>query len=130
MSINQICRWTIGGCWIYHGIIPKLFTIAPLEQQMMNRLGFGVQMTERLVQAAGVAEVFFGIVFIAFYRVLAINLLNMVALIALLLFVVVFSSISLLAAFNPITTNIPIIALSAILIMELRRGDTHNKAEQ
>ncbi|WP_444910218.1 DoxX-like family protein [Microbulbifer sp. TRSA005] len=120
MSIVELCRWIIGCSWIYHGLMPKLVHIAPLEQKMTNGFGFGVEASQVLTRVAGAGEILFGIVFIVFYRSLAINVLNISALLALMIFVAVISPILLIEAFNPVTTNIPIIALSAILIMELR----------
>ncbi|WP_226662392.1 DoxX-like family protein [Microbulbifer aggregans] len=83
-----------------------------------------------LTKAAGVGEILFGIAFLIFYRSILMNVASMVALSALLIFVAFSSPHLLMEAFNPVTTNIPLIALSAILIMEFRSARPHNKALQ
>ncbi|WOX05061.1 DoxX-like family protein [Microbulbifer pacificus] len=130
MSAPEICRWIIGGSWIYHGLMPKIIQIAPLEQAMTKKIGFGEDVSYLITKAAGVGEILFGIAFIIFYRSILMNMASMVALSALLIFVAFSSPQLLMEAFNPVTTNIPLIALSAIIIMELRSAEPHNKALQ
>ncbi len=112
----QIARFTIGFSWLYHGIFPKLVHIAPIEKAMTASIGLNEQTAYLLTKSAGVAEVIFGVLFIVLYRSRFIVLANIAALVALLIFVAVRQTHFLIEAFNPVTTNMSLIALSVILL--------------
>ena len=116
MNTIQLARYVIGLTWIYHGLFPKLLNIAPLEQAMTSSLGFSDEITYFLIKSAGVGEIVFGMVFILFYRVKAIQILNLAGLIGLLIFAAVLTPYILMEAFNPVTTNIPLILIGYILL--------------
>lgn len=116
MNTIQLARYVIGLTWIYHGLFPKLLSIAPLEQAMTSSLGFSDEITYFLIKSAGVGEIVFGMVFILFYRVKAIQILNLAGLIGLLIFAAVLTPYILMEAFNPVTTNIPLILIGYILL--------------
>ncbi|CAM3038275.1 DoxX-like family protein [Vibrio neptunius] len=116
LNIIQSARYVIGLTWIYHGLFPKLLQVAPLEQTMTGSLGFSDEHTYMLIKAAGVGEVIFGLAFILFYRITFIQVLNLVGLIGLLVFASVVAPFSLMAAFNPVTTNVPLILLGCALL--------------
>ncbi|WP_339390162.1 DoxX-like family protein [Vibrio neptunius] len=116
LNIIQSARYVIGLTWNYHGLFPKLLQIAPLEQTMTGSLGFSDEHTYMLIKAAGVGEVIFGLAFILFYRITFIQVLNLVGLIGLLVFASVVAPFSLMAAFNPVTTNVPLILLGCALL--------------
>lgn len=118
MNMVQLARYVIGLTWIYHGIFPKLLQIAPLEQAMTGSLGFSDEVTYLLVKAAGTAEVIFGLVFICCYRLKVIQLLNIIGLTGLLLFAAIMTPFVLLEAFNPVTTNVPLIVLGYYLLKQ------------
>lgn len=118
MNMVQLARYVIGLTWIYHGIFPKLLQIAPLEQAMTGSLGFSDDITFYLVKTAGVAEVIFGVVFICCYRLKRVLLLNIIGLTGLLLFAAIMTPFVLLEAFNPITTNVPLIVLGYYLLKQ------------
>lgn len=120
MNMVQLARYVIGLTWIYHGIFPKLLQIAPLEQAMTGSLGFSDEITFYLVKTAGVAEVIFGLVFICCYRLKVVQQLNIVCLTGLLLFAAIMTPFILLEAFNPITTNVPLIVLGYYLYNEIQ----------
>ncbi|WP_040522164.1 DoxX-like family protein [Aliiglaciecola lipolytica] len=122
MSSIQIARFIVSFSWIYHGIFPKLIHIAPMEKLMTASLGFSNEISDLITQSAGVGEVIFGIVFFAFYRSKSVLILNILGLIGLLLFVVILQPQLLIEAFNPVTTNIPIIGLSLVLLNNLKQS--------
>lgn len=115
MDPIQLTRYVIGLTWIYHGLFPKLLRIAPLEWTMTASLGFSEEVTYLLSKAAGVGEILFGVIFIGFYKFKAVQLLNLIALFSLLLFAAVMTPIILVEAFNPVTTNIPLMVLGYYL---------------
>ena len=118
----QLCRFIVGGAWIYQGFLPKLLHIAPLEQKMTASLGFSPDIANYITQSAGVGEILFGILLIVFYKQNKLVLLNIMALFGLLLFTFIFVPSVLIEAFNPVTTNIPLIALSVIWLQLLKES--------
>lgn len=128
MNMVQLARYVIGLTWIYHGIFPKLLQIAPLEQAMTGSLGFSDEITCYLVKTAGVAEVIFGLVFICCYRLRMVQLLNIIGLTGLLFFAAIMMPFILLEAFNPITTNVPLIVLGYYLLQQQNCGDKKETA--
>jgi hypothetical protein len=119
VSPEKIARFIVGFSWIYHGVFPKLLHIAPMEKAMTASMGFSNEISYLITKSAGLSELIFGLIFILFYKNRTVVLLNIVGLLALLLFVVVLQPQLLVGAFNPVTTNIPLIALSLILLGEI-----------
>ena len=117
MDINKISRFVISFSWIYHGLFPKILWVAPLEKQMTAGFGFSEEISYLITKSAGISEILFGIVFFIFYRSKFLNYLNIVGLIGLLGFVALLNPYLLIEAFNPITTNLPLIAFSLVLLM-------------
>ncbi|WP_405630201.1 DoxX-like family protein [Pseudoalteromonas sp. Ld20] len=116
MLLTQIARFIIGFSWLYHGLFPKLLHIDPIEKMMTASLGFSDEISYLITKAAGVGELVFGLIFILFYKNRTVVWLNIVGLIGLLFFVIVLQPQLLVGAFNPVTTNIPLIGLSFILL--------------
>ncbi|OBT10411.1 hypothetical protein A9267_05905 [Shewanella sp. UCD-FRSSP16_17] len=122
LSSIQIARFIVSFSWIYHGIFPKLIHIAPMEKLMTASLCFSNEISDLITQSAGIGEVIFGIVFFVFYRSKWVLILNVLGLIGLLIFVAVLQPQLLIEAFNPVTTNIPIIGLSLVLLNNLKQS--------
>ncbi|MCC9660434.1 MULTISPECIES: DoxX-like family protein [unclassified Pseudoalteromonas] len=120
LTTLQIARFIISFSWFYHGLFPKLVHISPLEQQMTGSFGFNPEISSLITRAAGVGEIIFAVLFFIFYRSILINVLNILALIGLMLFVAILQPSLLIEAFNPVTTNLAIIAFSVVLINELK----------
>lgn len=120
LSTLQIARFIISFSWFYHGLMPKLVHISPLEQQMTGSFGFNPEISNLITRTAGVGEIIFAVLFFIFYRSILINVLNILALIGLMLFVAILQPSLLIEAFNPVTTNLAIIAFSVVLINELK----------
>ena len=118
MSPIQIARIIVSFSWIYHGLFPKLVHIAPLEKQMTASFGFSAEYSYLITKAAGVGEILFGITLLLFYRHKPLVVLNILALVGLLGFVAIMQPQLLIEAFNPVTTNISLVALSVILLNE------------
>ncbi|MFK3861503.1 DoxX-like family protein [Pseudoalteromonas rhizosphaerae] len=116
MSSVQIARYIISFSWLYHGIFPKLVHIAPLEKLITASLGFSESMSYLVTKSAGVGEVAFAILLFIYYQSKIIIVLNIIALVGLLFFVAALQPQLLVEAFNPVTTNLPIIGLSLVLL--------------
>ncbi len=115
----QLARFVVGLSWIYHGLFPKLIQIAPIEFAMSSSIGLSLDNTHTLIKLAGVGEILFGIAFMVLYRNRMVVIANIAALTGLLVFVAVLTPVYLIEAFNPVTTNVPLIALSLILLNQL-----------
>lgn len=122
MTTVQIARYMITFVWLYHGIFPKLVHVAPLEQLMTGSIGFSDDISYLITKAAGIGEVIFGLLFFVFYKTKLMNILNILALTFLLLSVAMLQPQLLIEAFNPVTTNLPIMAFSFVLLNEINRG--------
>jgi hypothetical protein len=122
LSSVQVARYIVSFSWLYHGIFPKLIHIAPLEKLMTASLGFSDDVSDFFTQSAGVGEGIVGIVLFTFYRSKHVLILNIIGLISLLLFVAVLQPQLLIEAFNPVTTNIPLIGLSLVLLNNLKKS--------
>lgn len=122
MTTVQIARYMITFVWLYHGIFPKLIHIAPLEQLMTGSIGFSDDISYLITKAAGIGEVIFGLLFFIFYKTKLMNILNILALVFLLLSVAMLQPQLLIEAFNPVTTNLPIMVFSFVLLNEIKQG--------
>ncbi|MCG7489315.1 DoxX-like family protein [Vibrio sp. Of14-4] len=120
MSSVQIARYIISFSWLYHGIFPKLVHIAPLERLLTGSFGFSDEVSYLVTKSAGFSEVIFGVVVFVFYRSKFVIMLNIFALIGLLILVAFLQPLLLVEAFNPVTTNIPLIGLSFILVKNIK----------
>jgi len=90
--------------------------IAPLEQAMTATIGLSDYHSYLLTKAAGVGEVTFGFILFLFYKNATLLKLNILALISLAVFVAIKMPLLLIEAFNPVTTNFTLIALSYLLL--------------
>lgn len=121
MSTLQVARFMVGFGWIYHGLFPKILHIAPLEALMTESIGFSSTVSYWITKSAGISEIIFGIAFIVLYRMKWIVVVNILGLLGLLVFVAILQPQLLIEAFNPVTTNLMMVALSCILLIELQK---------
>jgi len=124
VSSVQIARFIVSFSWLYHGIFPKLIHVAPLEKLMTSSIGFSEDLSYFITKSAGVGEVLFGVVLFIFYYYKPLIILNIIGLGFLLMFVVVLQPQLLVEAFNPVTTNIPIIGLSFVLLSNTKQSSS------
>ena len=126
MNTAQLSRFVLGFSWIYHGLFPKLLFLAPLELEMSGSIGLSESNTLLLIRFAGVSEILFGILLLVFYKRAALLYLNITALLALLFFVLIMTPQLIVEAFNPVTTNLPLIVLSLVLLHEAKRSGSES----
>lgn len=123
----QVTRYILGLSWIYHGLFPKLVTVAPMEQALTATLGFSAEVSLFITRAAGVAEIVFGLLLIIFYKNRLLLQISIIALLILCLFVAIQMPMLLMEAFNPVTINFALIGLSYILLEHARTLHEHVK---
>lgn len=92
---------------------------------MTESIGFSSTISYWITKSAGISEVAFGIAFIVLFRMKWIVVLNIVGLLGLLAFVAILQPQLLIEAFNPVTTNLTMIALSLILLLELQKEESN-----
>ena len=128
MNTEQLARWITGFVWIYHGLFIKLITIAPIEHHLSSQVGLSDLGTYWFIKSAGIGEVAFGLMFICLYRYKAVIYLNIFTMVSLIVMVAFLDVRYLVEGFNPVTTNIPVIGLSIILLSEIERRATMKDA--
>lgn len=117
----QLARWVIALVWVFHGLIPKLIYIAPTEWYLSSQFGFSEANTYWLIIVAGTSEILFGVLFFIAYRSKWVNYANIMGLMALIVMVAILDWHYLFTAFNPITTNVPLLVLSVFLISNAQK---------
>lgn len=121
ISSVQIARATLSLSWIYHGLFPKLIHIAPLEEAMTASLGFNSHISYWITKTAGIGEIIFGCLLFVFYQYRPLIHFNILALLGLLASVALLQPALLIEAFNPVTTNLTLVALSFIILSNKER---------
>ncbi len=112
----QVARFILGFSWIYHGLFPKLITVAPIEKTLTATMSLSEHASYLVTKTAGVMEIIFGLLLIVLYKNRPLIKLNIAALISLCAFVAVQLPSLLIEAFNPVTTNLALIGLSYVLL--------------
>ncbi|MCW8128384.1 DoxX-like family protein [Microbulbifer halophilus] len=109
-----VCRGTIAFIWFYHGLVPKLLYLHEDELAMSMATGLSRAVAEQLAIIGGALEIGMSVVLLLFWRQRWPLLLTAVVMFGLLAFVAMFQPVLLGAAFNPVTTNIAVMALSVV----------------
>ena len=122
MSTYAICRLAIAFVWLYHGLVPKLLGPHEDELAMNLSLGLSLESATQLSIAAGAFEVVFGVVVLVLWRHRWPLHFTAASMVGLLLFVAVLSPGLLAGAFNPVTTNLCVLALAMVALKEHKTG--------
>lgn len=114
-----ISRVALAFVWIYQGIVPKLVCQSPVELGLLAHLGplYGF-----LCSVMGYGEMAFGLlILLSPWRWPF--LLNIAAMLSLLGFVSLYEPKLLTEAFNPVTLNVAVIALSILAFISMRKPE-------
>lgn len=103
--ITFISRLSLGFLFIYHGLVPKILWLSPVETHLVSLSGLDV-LNNIISLLAGIGEVLLGGSIIFFRKSIIPIYMAMAILLLLLLFVALVSPEYLVEAFNPVTTNI------------------------
>jgi hypothetical protein len=109
-AIHACSRVAIALIWLWQGLLPKLLFNDADERAMMA----ASHLATRLVPIIGVIEIAIAACAIFSWRSRSFFLLNIVAMVVALASVAITSPSYLVAAFNPVTLNLAMIALSAV----------------
>lgn len=114
VSNYAICRIVVAFVWIYHGLVPKLLGPHPDETAMNMALGISEARAAQLSIVAGVIEIGFGVMIILLWRSRWPLLLTVWSMVGLLVFSLYVYPGLASAAFNPVTTNVAVLALAVV----------------
>ncbi len=121
LLIHQICRFSVGGIWLYQGLVPKILGPHADEIAMASAFGVPQEFQVALSRTIGAGEVAFGLLLIALHSQAWPQWLSAIATAVLLAFVAFYVPTYLTAPFNPVVMNLASIALSAIAILVLQK---------
>ncbi len=114
--IYSLARSTVAFIWFYHGLVPKLIRHDAAELDLLSRVVTSPNWLMTAVNVVGWAEILFALVLIIFWRhrwplwvTLVFMLLGIPA-------VAISAPGYLGAAFNPLTLNLAVAALSAVAL--------------
>jgi hypothetical protein len=109
--IHALARGVLGFIWIYQGVFPKLVFQDSGELDILRASGLVAGLEPRVLTMVGLAEVVFGVLFLTFWRIRSLFLINAL-LLGLLVLGAAFSEPRLLVApFNPVTLNLAMVGL-------------------
>lgn len=112
--VHLIARVGVACVWIYHGAVPKLLYQHADELAMMQQAGIAEATAPVALQALGWGEVIFGLAMLLLHRQRWHFGFTILVMIAALIGVALQSPQYLVAAFNPVSLNVLMIALSMI----------------
>ncbi|PPD43238.1 MAG: hypothetical protein CTY16_13765 [Methylobacter sp.] len=115
--VLQICRFSVAFVWFYQGLVPKILGPHRDELLMNGSLGMAEASAVNLAYVGGSLEILLGIGVLVFYQQRWPFLVTIAAMLGLWLCVAVYSPLFLLAAFNPTTVNLTVVALSVIALL-------------
>jgi len=103
-------RLSIAAIWIWHGLVPKLIYRHADEQAMLAQAGVALE----LLPWIGGIEILVGIFVLLAWRWRSVFVANIALMVIALLGVAINSPHYIQAAFNPVTLNLAVIALSIV----------------
>lgn len=118
--VYATARLAVAGVFLWHGLVPKLLFRHPDEAVMLTDGGVDAVTAQLGVTAAGLGEIALAVLLVVWWR----SRVLLAGVIALMLAAIVlvgwFSPRFLVSAFNPVTLNGCVIALSTIALLSAR----------
>jgi uncharacterized membrane protein YphA (DoxX/SURF4 family) len=119
--VHIIARAAVGFVWLYHGAIPKLIFQHPDELRIMHEAGVSVESAPAMIQIIGCAEVLVGLsLLVGIPPPRWVFILTIVFGVGTTIGVAVQSPHFLIAAFNPVSLNVLMIAMSLVGLLSGR----------
>jgi hypothetical protein len=112
--IHGLARVAVAFTWAYQGLVPKLLVMHRDETALLLEAGVAPTAAQTIVLLAGWAEVLLGVALLAAWRTRWLFLVTVGLMVAALLAVALRSPAYLVAAFNPVTLNVAVMALALI----------------
>lgn len=119
---NAVARISLALIWIYQGLIPKmLFVDTSGEIETVTAAGVPSEWARAALLIAGAIEALFGLALLVLWRMRALYLFNIAALVALAATATVARPEVFIWQFNPAALNLAMIALAAVGWVSARR---------
>ena len=68
LTVKRVTRICLGFLWLYQGFVPKIFSIQPLEREIVERVGLFLISPESTIRMIGIMEMLFGLWLVSGYR--------------------------------------------------------------
>lgn len=104
IHVSFISRLSLGFLFIYHGLVPKILWLSPVETHLVSLSGLDIP-ANIVSLLSSIGEVLLGGSILFFRKSIIPIYMAMVVLLLLLFFVGFVSPEYLVEAFNPVTTN-------------------------
>jgi hypothetical protein len=115
--IYFVARSTLAFIWLYHGLIPKLLHHDAIELDLLSRVGTPASRLILAVTFAGWGEILFALLLIVLWRHRWPLWLTLTLMLVGIPVIAVSAPAYLSAAFNPLTLNLAIAALSVVALV-------------
>lgn len=125
--IHAAARITVAFIWLYHGLVPKLLFRHADELALLTAGGLSAEAAGTVVTATGWAEILFAAAVLATWRFRAVMLVNIALMVPASVVVAVNAPHYLAAAFNPVSLNAAVVALSAIAFLAQASARVHGE---
>jgi uncharacterized membrane protein YphA (DoxX/SURF4 family) len=118
--IHAISRISVALIWIYHGLVPKLLFRNRDEATILLAGGLAPEYLTTAFWVIGLAEIALGLALLVAWNARILLILTVVLMIAALISVAAQTPAYIVGAFNPVTLNFGVIALSIIGLLSSR----------
>ena len=125
--IHGVSRGLLGFIWVYQGVFPKLIFKDSGELDILRASGLVAGFEATTLTLVGVAEVVFGVLFLALWRTRSLFLLNALLLVVLALGAAFSQPRLLVAPFNPLTLNLAMVGLGVAGFLSSSRLPTSRR---
>ena len=115
LAVKRVARISLGLVWLYQGLVPKIFTLVPLEQEIVERVGLFLISPHFTMRMIGVMEMLFGLWLISGYRERLACITTTLFLIVLAILVLLEEPSLLLGPFGGIIKNICLVSCAWIV---------------
>jgi len=113
-AIHGVARISLATLWIYQGLVPKLLNRNSLDFIMTVQSGVPRAYAASVITGVAWLEILFGLAILVFWRNWRLLALQVPLLLLLMILTLITSPAVYADAFNPLSTNLPMIALAAI----------------
>lgn len=115
--VYAVARGMLAFTWLYHGLVPKLLRQDAIELDLLSRVGTPTSQLITALTIAGWAEILFALLLVLLWRHTWPLWLTLSLMAVGIVLVAICAPAYLGAAFNPVTLNLAIAALSAICLI-------------
>lgn len=115
VMLKRVARLCLGFIWIYLGLVPKLLTPVPLEQEVVQRTGLYFSSPDLTIRMIGVFEIILGIWLITGFRERLACVVTSGFLIVLMILAVIEEPMLLAGPFGGMAKNAGLLVLAWIV---------------